>query len=61
MYSTIFEACGGYVAVLFWGRVVIRCPSRYTDIRGDEPLEEFVSRHGGDKLLADYLSECLRA
>ncbi len=61
MYTTIFEACGEYIAVLFCGRVVIRCPSRYTDIRGDEPLNEFVSRHGGGRCLADYLSECLKA
>jgi hypothetical protein len=60
-YTTMFENCGQLIAVTLGGRVVIRCPSQHTDIRDDESLCDFESRHGGAKGVADYLSACLQA
>lgn len=42
------------------GHVVIRCQSNLTDIRDDEPLPDFVARHGGNESTASYLSDCYR-
>jgi hypothetical protein len=60
MYLTKFEHCGNYICVTFGGRALIRCASRDTDLRDDEPLDSFVARHGGNAGVASYLSECLR-
>lgn len=43
------------------GNVVIRCNFRLTDCRDDEPLDNFVARHGGEAATAEYLKQCYRA
>lgn len=52
-----FEAGGNYITATAAGRVLIRCNAAATDIRDDEPLPDFVARHGGAFKTAEYLKQ----
>lgn len=52
-----FEAGGNFITAAEGGDVKIRCNFGMTDCRDDEPLPDFVKRHGGAEKTAEYLTE----
>lgn len=52
-----FESGGNFITAAEGSAVKIRCNFSMTDCRDDEPLDDFVTRHGGAEQTAEYLSE----
>lgn len=56
-----FEAGANFItAAQNGGKVVIRCPFKYTDCGEDENLDDFVKRHGGELATREYLDDAYK-
>jgi hypothetical protein len=58
MMKIYFESSGGFItAAQNGGKVIIRCPFKYTDCGEDENLDHFIKRHDGELATAEYLQD----
>jgi len=58
-YEVYFQGWTNLIA-MFPDGDGLRCHCDLTDIRDDEPLDEFIARHGGLPGTAEYLRKCSR-